>query len=248
MLVRRDQARKMLDLVHETREIGVGADQEAHLVAGIHRILGAAMTTFIVLKDAGEPRRRRLEHEVSTPSADRSVRTMIDALRTDTYVSSGLQELARRLRGKPMVTARRRELLPDEEWYGSESFNDFHRACGFDDFLYSFRGLGEGRVSGMAVRRALGERQFREDDRELLELFHEELARLRPAPPPDHGRPRLAPREREVLQCLLRGASEKEVAYELNLSQHTVHSYVKSIYSAHGVSTRAELLVRCLAG
>jgi DNA-binding NarL/FixJ family response regulator len=47
---------------------------------------------------------------------------------------------------------------------------------------------------------------------------------------------------------LLRGASEKQVAFDLNLSQHTVHSYAKSIYSAYRVSSRAELLVRCLAG
>jgi DNA-binding NarL/FixJ family response regulator len=59
--------------------------------------------------------------------------------------------------------------------------------------------------------------------------------------------PRLTQREAEVLGCLLRGASEKEVASDLAISQHTVHSHVKSIYKAHRVSSRAALLVLCLS-
>jgi len=38
MLIRRDQTRKMLTLVHEAREIGAGAEQKLRLVTGIHQI------------------------------------------------------------------------------------------------------------------------------------------------------------------------------------------------------------------
>lgn len=245
MLIRRDQARRMLTLIHEAREIGAGEQQKLHLVAGIHRLLGAAMTSLVVLRNACDPRRRKIEQEMSTPP-DRNVRTMIEALRTNSYVSRGLQEVRQILGGRAMVTFRRREILSDQEWYRSESFNALHRVCGFDDHLYSLRPLGSERCTGITIRRAVGERAFDEEDRNLLELFHEELVRLE-GPQQGEGGPRLAPREREVLQRFLHGAREKEVASELNLSQHTVHSYAKAIYAAYGVSSRAELLAHCLA-
>jgi DNA-binding NarL/FixJ family response regulator len=59
--------------------------------------------------------------------------------------------------------------------------------------------------------------------------------------------PPLTPRERQVLGCLLTGASEKEVAALLSISQQTVHAHVKSLYRAYSVSSRAQLMARCLA-
>ena len=52
----------------------------------------------------------------------------------------------------------------------------------------------------------------------------------------------VALRYRRVLERLLTGQSEKEVASCLGLSRHTVHEYVKRIYKQLGVSSRAELM------
>lgn len=72
----------------------------------------------------------------------------------------------------------------------------------------------------------------------------------RPAPAPPAPRvsalPRLPPRTREVLELLLKGRSEKEVARELGLSVHTVHVHVKQLYRKLEVTSRGELLARCL--
>lgn len=57
----------------------------------------------------------------------------------------------------------------------------------------------------------------------------------------------LSPRATQTLGELLGGASEKEIADRMGLSAHTVHQYVKSIYRAFGVRSRAELMARCLA-
>lgn len=54
----------------------------------------------------------------------------------------------------------------------------------------------------------------------------------------------LNPRQREALQLLLHGKSEKEAGQAMGLSVHTVHIYAKAIYAAFSVSTRAELLAR----
>jgi DNA-binding CsgD family transcriptional regulator len=56
----------------------------------------------------------------------------------------------------------------------------------------------------------------------------------------------LTPRLRVTLGWLLRGASEKEIACHLGLSVHTVHQYVKSLYRTLGVTSRPQLMARCL--
>jgi DNA-binding CsgD family transcriptional regulator len=52
----------------------------------------------------------------------------------------------------------------------------------------------------------------------------------------------LSPRERQTLERLLAGDSEKQIASKLKLSHNTVHHYVKSIHRHFDVSSRAELL------
>jgi DNA-binding CsgD family transcriptional regulator len=56
----------------------------------------------------------------------------------------------------------------------------------------------------------------------------------------------LPPRQEQTLRHLLDGDSEKQVARKLELSQHTVHVYVKALYRRFGVSSRAELLAKHL--
>ncbi len=58
--------------------------------------------------------------------------------------------------------------------------------------------------------------------------------------------PSLPAREREVLDCLLTGASEKEVAASLAISPLTVHAHVKSLYRGYGVSSRPQLMAKVL--
>jgi pSer/pThr/pTyr-binding forkhead associated (FHA) protein len=52
----------------------------------------------------------------------------------------------------------------------------------------------------------------------------------------------LSEAQRRVLDLLVSGGAEKQVAADLKLSPHTVHNHVKVIYRRFGVSSRAELL------
>ncbi|HLL90747.1 MAG TPA: LuxR C-terminal-related transcriptional regulator, partial [Tepidisphaeraceae bacterium] len=54
----------------------------------------------------------------------------------------------------------------------------------------------------------------------------------------------LSHRQRQTLDRLLAGRSEKQVAADLGLSRHTVHVHVKSLYKAFGVNSRHELLAK----
>jgi DNA-binding NarL/FixJ family response regulator len=53
---------------------------------------------------------------------------------------------------------------------------------------------------------------------------------------------KLSHRQREVLDVLVEGLSEKDVADRLGISIHTVHNHITAIYQALGIKSHAELL------
>jgi DNA-binding NarL/FixJ family response regulator len=57
----------------------------------------------------------------------------------------------------------------------------------------------------------------------------------------DEGKPKLTPREREVLELVAEGAEDKAVARELGITLATVHSHLDRIRDKTGRRKRAEL-------
>lgn len=56
----------------------------------------------------------------------------------------------------------------------------------------------------------------------------------------------LTAREKEVLQCMVRGMSYKMIAGACNITYHTVHSHVKKIYEKLHVNSAPEAVVKAL--
>lgn len=54
----------------------------------------------------------------------------------------------------------------------------------------------------------------------------------------------LSPRQRQTLDHLLAGDSEKQIAAKLQISHNTVHHYVKALHRHFNVSSRSELLAK----
>jgi len=101
---------------------------------------------------------------------------------------------------------------------------------------------GAGRISERAAR-AAGAAGFIAKDSPAAEiaeavrrvgLGQTSFSRDTPAPPP------LSPREREVLQHIAAGATNKEIGRALHLSPHTIKEHTSSLYRRLGVRGRTE--------
>jgi two-component system nitrate/nitrite response regulator NarL len=53
----------------------------------------------------------------------------------------------------------------------------------------------------------------------------------------------LSKREREVVQCVAEGLSNREIAHRLSLTEHTVKNYLFRIFDKLGVSSRVEVVL-----
>jgi DNA-binding NarL/FixJ family response regulator len=58
-----------------------------------------------------------------------------------------------------------------------------------------------------------------------------------------NGRRILSPREEQVVAAVAEGLSNREIARELKLSEHTVKTYLFRIFEKLGISTRVELVL-----
>ncbi|MFC3575460.1 LuxR C-terminal-related transcriptional regulator [Streptomyces yaanensis] len=58
---------------------------------------------------------------------------------------------------------------------------------------------------------------------------------------PQETPPHITDREREILQLVATGATDRKVASKLNISEHTVHSHLDRLRSKTGVRRRADL-------
>ena len=73
-----------------------------------------------------------------------------------------------------------------------------------------------------------------------LLVLEERLKQTAVAPP--HTAEGMSRRQRQVLEFLLAGDGEKQVAAKLGISKNTVHNYVTALYRHFDVSSRSELM------
>lgn len=149
-------------------------------------------------------------------------------------------------------TCWRGQLVDDRTWYRSADFNEYLRHSGIDHPLLTYYTLPDDPAQltdAISLHRAVGDRAFSRRDVRLLQLFHAELGPLIGRSLAAASEPSvsdLAPRARQVLDCLLEGDSEKQIARRLGISRETVHHYTKIIYRHFRVQSRAELIARWL--
>lgn len=137
--------------------------------------------------------------------------------------------------------------LSDAAFREAPLYNDYYRRIGIDRViavpLYVDRGL---LVSFVLNRRG---RDFSDREKALLDLVREPLAALyRHALSRDRALEALpvTTRERQVLEWLAAGKTDREIGAILALSPRTVQKHLQHIYEKLGVETRTAAVMRAL--
>ncbi|MDF3064839.1 MAG: Transcriptional regulator, LuxR family protein [Polyangiaceae bacterium] len=249
--------RALLQLLGEVRELGdTPAAWRAHLASELSRLCNARA---VVSSELGvrKPKSVAQEHAVKAGTCQAAAKALVtahtgldegkegafmgDVIWYDHKSDPTLNGLLP-LYGSTFVRTRA-ELSEDRNWYGSALANERFRKHDCDDFILAMNAVpGAGVICSLELFRPWGAPRFEERERLLVQLVHEELSRDFQARVTQQ--PRLSPRQREVLGLLRRGLAEKQIAAELDVSPHTVHDYVKALYRAHSVQSRAELLAQ----
>jgi DNA-binding CsgD family transcriptional regulator len=132
------------------------------------------------------------------------------------------------------------------EWFDTPFYHDYYQSCGHRDALYVAFPVNEDAESYFGLFRTMDQPPFTAEERDTLayalrgiKWFHRQLLL-------SHGllvaSTPLTPVERRVLQNLMTGLAEKEIAVALGQSYHTTHEYVSAIFRKFGVSNRAALM------
>ncbi len=149
--------------------------------------------------------------------------------------------------GETLVLSRD-QIWGRETWYRSHTYNEVHRECGIDDYIISICPTSiPDRCTTLWLHKGVGSRDFSQRERAIVSLLHmiinQEIGTYLAAV----DEPRLAgltKRRLEVLDRLLLGDSEKQIAYHFDVGRATIHDHVLAIYRHFGVSSRGELLSR----
>ncbi len=66
------------------------------------------------------------------------------------------------------------------------------------------------------------------------------------APKPEPGVPPISPRERQIVELVIEGCKNKEIARRLYISEKTVKNHLSNIFEKMGVSDRVELALHVM--
>jgi DNA-binding CsgD family transcriptional regulator len=159
--------------------------------------------------------------------------------------------LAAELREKRVhLTRLLQQIVPNGD-FSPYSVGEFWRAAGIGPILLSYRPLSAAAHSCIALYRRLGRPAFDEHEARIAHIVTSEVPWLHEEGwPQDRGAsiPRLAPRQRTVLNLLVRGLSRKEIARGLAISEHTANGYVKAVFRHFKVHSQPELMNRFVQG
>jgi DNA-binding CsgD family transcriptional regulator len=251
--VRLGEVRRVFRLLGEMQEQKTDpAAWQRHMMFGLCGLIGARQGTSLRWAGFTPTGRLKLLDMVGGGWASAAaLRMWDDLMRRDNWRADPTLDGSTRLPGR-VVTRLREQFISDETWNSIAEIHDVVRAAGVESHLVAFyRRDVPGDASGIALHRTWGDRRFGVHERNVLRLFNVELYRLYrdgKLARFDDDSPALSPRLKQVLDLLLVGDGEKQVARKLGLSKHTVNDYVKALYKRFDVHSRAELMARFVGG
>lgn len=148
------------------------------------------------------------------------------------------------------LTRLRQQINSDGSFSGSKAEAAWRNA-NIDAVILSCKPLADGGFSSIGIYRNLGKPLFSERESRIAHIVLSEVSLLHlQGLPAERGESAesLYPRLRTVLNLLIESWSRKQIAAQLQLSENTVHTYVKEIYRHYGVHSHAELIKRFSIG
>jgi DNA-binding CsgD family transcriptional regulator len=247
-MVRWTQVRLLLRLMREAEELlAAGSDPTLHVIDGLGGIVGADASATADATDFHPTGKTEVGTIISTGLTQNEVFNIFSTYKLEGAAADPVvPKMATRHGAKQVITCTRWEYITRNEWDRSlvaEGLRPFRES------LYSTRLTGDDQTCNgvMLLRR---NKPFDDEAKNLVRLFHLEcyrrLDQQRNTVAARATMESLPRRQREALECLLRGDSEKSAAAKMGVSPHTLHNYVKALYAAFGVSSRSELLALCL--
>ncbi len=237
----REQA---LVLMCRYREL-LGRDCDVHLI--LHDELQRPAGPHVVDRVVCGPRLERLE-----PRSNDDLQRIIDgaAPAVKMIIPDALLNLQ-----TPRVFVVSQDLPPEHRGWWQREFVDVHLTPnGWSDLMIGAWTSSPDEMIGITAYLPTDAPAFEDRDRRLAslmvraaapllqrKLFGDDTPATDPPASPMQGR-ELSDRQHDVLRLLLQGHSEKEVARDLGVSTHTVHTHVKRLYTEFNVSSRGELL------
>lgn len=248
IILRLPDVRRVFRLLGDCRDLGHDrAAWTRRAIAGLRDELGAYMVAGTFIEDTVEESVRpgRTLFDVGWES-DRDREAWLGLVGSPRVMDYGT---VRAVYSNPLATVivrSRDQLVADREWRLGDELNEDRRPLRQDETLIGIHRFGDHGVHQVfSVNRAVGGKRFDGRERAILRLFVAEANALVGATlAVDEAGPfaGLGPRLRQVLDALVEGDSEKQVASRLGLSRHTVHDYVKDLYRRLGVGSRGEML------
>jgi DNA-binding CsgD family transcriptional regulator len=238
------EMRQAMRLALELRDFVPGTEGQCrHLLASVGSMVGAYVTMWLELE--GVPHATSIGRVYDQGWSDDGARKHLVAYvanqadREDPF-AQGINDAAS---PGQVVTRARRQMVEDKTWYRSRQIDEYRRPAGLDDCIYSLF-VGPRLSRCLSIHRPWNDTPFRERERALVHAVHAECAAVLEKNADLAIVETLNRRLRQTLDGLVRGLSEKQLASELGLSQHTLHGYVKTLYRRLGVSSRGELHAR----
>ncbi|HMO16388.1 MAG TPA: helix-turn-helix transcriptional regulator [Pirellulaceae bacterium] len=244
-MLRASDARAVFHLLGECLELwDEPAAWREHLLNGAAKLLRGRVGVWTVMSPAAV--RGGSVACVGWESAEEEQRYLALLEKPMEVVLPGLSQHLGRCIDEGFVALRLTEAIGRDVWRQSIGFNEFHRPANCDELVVSsaFDPVAMA-IHSISVSRPVNDCAFTPRERNLLGFLHSELVELigrRLATDDQIGRHGLSRRQRQTLDGLLAGLSEREIAARLKVAPTTIHTYIGKLYEHFGVKSRGELL------
>jgi len=238
------ELRAALDMLHEIGEsCGGSADFARRGVAALPRLVSSELTTLSVCDlDTGH---RSVVSDAPGAISPRE----IDAFDRHFFAHPLVREHGR---NPAAVTKRIADLVPASEFRCTPLYDEYYRVIGIEHVTAVPIYVDQRFLVSFVLNR--GAAAFSDRERELLDIVRPHLANLyrlsvavdraNAAPGGGWDTAPLTPREREVLDWVAAGKTNRDIATILGASPRTVEKHLERIYEKLGVETRTAAVMR----